>query len=338
MFLFSFLLFSFFFFSFSFIANASEEPSVEPKIRRSNRNKLDKSTAAKTAIEFDYLGIDKKYGRKTKQPITKTSENEILVQVETRPTEVISVSDQNNAAASTDQKTAGDSHTGEVSPKMVRENSPNKSITNQAIDSNASHSNDHGSHTENVVRMGNTVSITSNQATKKIDQLSVNGQQPNVPTTMSVDIRSGDALNYAMATHATDVLNGSRFNQKYRSNFETMSHQQLDPSLIELLSMREAINSMGDSNVEITPNSYVANSLNFDNVHQSRGTVNMPINAQNNIDYYNQSFGSFPYVYPNSLGSVLSDGYYLDSLVEERRRRNSTMENYSTERPTIRHN
>lgn len=200
---------------------------MEPIIRRSNRNKSDKSTTAKLAIEFDYLGIDKKYGRKTKKPITKASENEILVQVETRPTEVLSVGDQSNVAVSTVQNSTGDSHTGK--------NSPNQSIIGQTIDNSVPNGNDHGSQTDNSVQMGSPILITSNQMGKKLDQPTAHGHNSTVPNTMSVDIRSNDALNYAMATHATDALNGNRFNQKYRPNFETMSHQQLDPSLMHFL-------------------------------------------------------------------------------------------------------
>lgn len=308
-------------------------------VRRSNRNKMDKSTTAKTTIEFDYLGIDKKYGRKTKKPITKVSKNEILVQVETRPTEVTSIDDQSTALASSVSKTTDDSHTEINSSKTTHEKLLSQTKTGPAAEIRVTNDNNPSPQTSHGAQMDSPISITTNQVGKKVDQPIVHGHTSATASTVSVDIRSNDALSYAMGSYATDALSGNRYSQKYHPNFETnMSHQQFDPSLMELFSMREAINSMSDSNMETNPNNYVAANLNFDNIHQSRGATGMPINSQNNIDYYNQNFGPFPYVYPNSLGSVISDGYYLDSLVEERRRRNSTVENYSVDRPPVRHN
>lgn len=72
---------------------------------------------------------------------------------------------------------------------------------------------------------------------------------------------------------------------------------KVDPSLMELLSMRDAINSMNDPNMESNQSNYVATSnLNLDNSHVNLGcgADGMPTTSQTNIDYYNQNFGPFP--------------------------------------------
>lgn len=61
-----------------------------------------------------------------------------------------------------------------------------------------------------------------------MDQPIIHGHIPPIANTMSVDIRTNDVLNYAMASYANDALNGKRYGQKYRPSFETgMSHQRL---------------------------------------------------------------------------------------------------------------
>lgn len=293
-------------------ADIMKQSSPMYNLRRSTRNRAEPQLESG---EIDYLSINKKYKRKTKKVSAENTLNEILVQVETRPQKIAETVVTDHVIGETTQV----------------DYAKNIQIANQDINQSNNTSIDQSMGSLNMHQ------LSFQNAKTGMDPMFVHGPITSVSNTVSNtvhnDNRQNEMLNLAMASYATETLNNVRYGQKYRPSFEaSMSHLQFDPNAMEIYSIRDALHSLNDSNVEANQNNYshianVSHDMNISNMN--RGNVSLPQASQTNIDYYNQNFGAYPFAHSTSLGQTLNDGYYLDALVEERRRRNSTIENYA---------
>lgn len=102
------------------------------------------------------------------------------------------------------------------------------------------------------------------------------------------------------------------------------------------ISNRDGNHLMNDSNIDVNQGTFTnANGMTMDGIvsNQGRSSIVTPHLSHANIEYFNTpNYGAHPFAYSNNMGSVMNDNFYVDPLLEERRRRKSMIETFMVDR------